>query len=169
MELHTKRLILSPVKAESLPSLAELLTDTQVAKTYMVPDFLSPAAAEAMAKRIQIFSQEERPIVFGIYLGDQLIGILNETERTESAIEVGYALLPRFHNQGYATEALSGAIQYLWAQGFQQVTAGAFEENAASIRVMQKCGMVLSPHQDMVDYRGETHRCVYYCAHKPVN
>ena len=169
MELQTKRLILSPVKEDSLSSLADLLTDVQVAKTYMVPDFPSRAAAEAMAKRIQMLSQGERPIVFGIYLGNQLIGILNETERTDSSIEVGYALLPRFHNQGYATEALSCVIQYLWGQDFQQVNTGAFEENAASIRVMQKCGMVLSPHQDLIDYRGETHRCIYYCAHKPVN
>ena len=50
----------------------------------------------------------------------------------------------------------------LFSFGFLQVTAGAFENNAASIRVMEKSGMVRLDRTDTVTYRGKEHRCVYY-------
>ena len=90
------------------------------------------------------------------------MGILNATEVSGDSVELGYALLPAFHGQGYATEALGALIEVLFAFGFRQVIAGAFEDNAASIRVMVKCGMQLLPKTDTVTYRGACHRCVYY-------
>ena len=73
-------------------------------------------------------------------------------------------MLPEFHNRGYATECLSGAIEYLFDRGFKTVTAGAFSDNAASIRVMEKFGMVRQAEVDWIEYRGKQHRCVYYSA-----
>ena len=47
-------------------------------------------------------------------------------------------------------------------RGYREVTAGAFEENRASLRVMEKSGMERSFFQEPVSYRGENHLCVYY-------
>ncbi len=167
MEISTKRLTLSPIRRQSVPALAELLTDPQVKASYMVPELASLADALAMAGRIAQSSQDPQRILFGIHLEGRLIGILNETERLEDSVELGYALLPRFWGQGYCTEALESSIDYLFRQGFRTVIAGAFEENAASIRVMEKCGMTRQPRQDSIEYRGRLHRCVYYSIQKP--
>ena len=100
--------------------------------------------------------------MFAIVLDGETIGLINDTEISERSIEVGYALLPCYHNQGLATEALRAMISHLFSVGFEEVTAGAFEENLASQRVMQKCGMKLTSKTDQIDYREKTHLCVYY-------
>ncbi len=162
MYVNTKRLILKAIAQTDLDDLATLLMDDVVKKTYMVPDFASREEALKLAGRIAALSEDPQRYVAGIYLEGRFMGMLNETERTEDAIELGYALLPKYYNQGYCTEALTGAIGYLFGQGFGRVITGAFEENGASLRVMEKSGMVKIDRTDEVDYRGKTHRCIYY-------
>ena len=162
MYVETQRLRLQPVFRESLDDLVALLTDDLVSRTYMVPNFVDRQAAVALAERIIAMSEQNTRLVAGIYLGAQFVGILNETESTEERIELGYALLPQFHNRGFGTEALQGAIDYCFAGGFREVTAAAFEENVASIRVMVKSGMEETGFRERIDYRGKEHLCIYY-------
>lgn len=162
MYIKTERLELKPISPESLDALVELLTDDVVKQTYMVPDFPNRKEAEKLAQRLITLSEQENRHVAGIYYGDSLIGILNETESLDDRIEVGYAILPRYHNKDYCTEALRGAIEYFFANGFREVMAGAFEENVASIRVMVKSGMKKLDRRDEIEYRGRVRRCVYY-------
>lgn len=162
MYIKTERLELKPIRQDDLDTLVELLTDDTVKQTYMVPDFARREEAVPLAMRIIALSEQEARHVAGIYLGDALIGILNETESADAQIEVGYAVLPRYHNQGYCTEALRGAVGYLFEKGFREVLAGAFEENIASIRVMIKNGMEKLVRREEIEYRGQIHRCVYY-------
>jgi RimJ/RimL family protein N-acetyltransferase len=166
MDMKTKDLHLGPIRQQDIPALAALFLDETVKQTYMVPDFPDEAAAEALAGRIMTLSQDPGRYVAGIFLDNQCIGLLNETERQDTAIELGYALLPAFHNRGYCTQALGGAIDYLLSRGFSQVLTGAFETNTPSIRVMEKCGMKRLEKEDLIAYRGKTHRCLYYHAVK---
>lgn len=46
--------------------------------------------------------------------------------------------------------------------GYREIICGAFEENAASIRVMVKAGMHKLSRTDEVEYRDKRHQCVYY-------
>ena len=64
------------------------------------------------------------------------------------------------------TEALRSAVDALFSIGYREIICGAFEENAASIRVMVKAGMQKLDKSDEVEYRGITHRCVYYHCYK---
>ncbi|MBR2048819.1 MAG: GNAT family N-acetyltransferase [Oscillospiraceae bacterium] len=162
MYVKTERLELKPISESSLNGLVELLTDDAVKLTYMVPDFPNRREAEKLARRLICLSEQKERHVVGIYYEDALIGILNETDSMDRWIEVGYAILPRYHNQGFCTEALRSAIGYFFTQGFREVLAGAFEENTASIRVMIKSGMEKLDRRDEIEYRGRIHRCVYY-------
>ena len=163
MYIKTERLELKFISPDSLENLADLLSDEIVKQTYMVPDFPRRQEALNLAQRLMELSKQEERRVVGIYLGETLIGILNQTDATQDSIELGYALLPQYHNQGYATEALRGAIGYCFSIGFQEVVAGAFSENVASLRVMMKAGMQKIDHTDKISYRGKTHTCLY-CA-----
>lgn len=162
MYVKTRDLTLQPIRRQDIPAVAALFMDETVKQTYMVPDFPNTAAAEALAQRIMALSEDPSRYVAGIFLDERCIGILNETERIGTSIEIGYALLPAFHNRGYCTQALTGAMEYLLAQGFDEVVTGAFESNLASIRVMEKSGMTPMSKQDEISYRGNTHRCIYY-------
>ena len=169
MYIKTERLELKPFSAADEARAVLLLTNAVVKQTYMLPDFAEPQDAVPLFQRLMALSLEDGRYVAGIYLDGLLIGILNETEVCDRSIEVGYALLPDYYNQGYATEALQGAAGFLLDQGFARVIAGAFEENAASIRVMVKAGFSLLDKADTIEYRGRTHRCVYYGLQNPIH
>ena len=160
--VKTERLELKAMDEESLEALVALATDDFVKQTYMFPDLPDRAAAEALARRLMKLSQGNDKIMVGIYLGRELTGILNQVEVVDGTIELGYALLPAFHNRGICTEALTGAIGWCLENGFREVICGAFEGNTASFRVMQKSGMRLLERTDEIEYRGKTHLCRYY-------
>ena len=160
--IHTPRLTLGPLREGDKAALTALFRHDAVKETYMVPDPLDDALAERLFARILALSQDDTRCVFGIFLDGALIGILNDTEIDGGTIEMGYALHPDHWNRGYMSEAFAAVIDYLRTRGFATVVAGAFEENIASLRVMQKCGMVRLAKVDEIEYRGEKHICIYY-------
>ena len=162
MQYQTERLVIRPISEADREAVLDLLASEAVGKTYMLPQYQRREDATPLFQRLVALSNDPSRYVAGIYLGGQFIGMMNETERKDGKIEMGYALLPAFHNRGCATEALRGAIDYLFDRGFETVVAGAFSGNAASIRVMEKCGMEKQAYTDEAEYRGITHTCVYY-------
>lgn len=161
MRYRTQRLEMRPFEEKDRENMIDLFMDCVVKQTYMLPDFVSREAAGKLFDRLLDLSQKEDRYVAAICLDGVCIGILSETEISGESIELGYALLPQYQNCGYCTEALAGAIQWLQDRGVREVVAGAFEENLASIRVMEKCGMERLDKTDEIEYRGKVHRCVY--------
>ncbi len=162
--IQTLRLELRPYAKRDLPALKALLVDDEIKRSFMIPDFSSDTALTAMAEKLRQFSLSDAHFERGIFLDNVLIGFINDVEITEDTIEVGYVIHPAYQRRGYATETLAAAIGELLNCGFSQVITGAFDSNAASIRVMQKCGMEKLDREDDVEYRGRTHHCVYYAA-----
>ena len=160
--IHTPRLTLAPLREGDKASLVALFRHDAVKETYMVPDPLDDAMADRLFARMMALSQDDTRCVFGMFRNDALIGVLNDTEIDGKTIEVGYALHPDHWNCGCMSEAFAAVIDYLRTRGFATVTAGAFEENTASLRVMQKCGMTRLEQADEIEYRGEKHTCIYY-------
>lgn len=166
MQFKTERLLIRPFSDGDKEKMLEMLYDESIKKTYMIPDFESREAAERMFAAFMRLSNDPARYVGAISLGEELIGFMNDTEIVDGCVEMGYVISPKHQNKGFCTEALSGAIKYLFENGFSEVVCGAFEENAASIRVMQKCGMKLLDKTDVIEYRGQNHNCVYYSIEK---
>ena len=159
--ITTPRLILQTIADKDEDTMLDLLTDPIVGKTYMIPEFPERAAARPLFEKIKGLSASEK-FVYGVYLDDTLIGFVNEVEIQGKTIELGYAYLPQYHNQGFATEVLLACTKALFARGYETVRTGAFEENLASIRVMEKAGMTRIPLTEIIEYRGKEHLCIYY-------
>ena len=159
--MTTPRLVLKPMAEEDCSQAVAILRHDKVKATYMLPD-LTEEAAGKLFRRLMELSNGEDHYVRGIYLNDTLIGWLNDTEIENGEMELGWALHPDFHNQGYATEAVKAAIHGLFRAGYRRINAGAFDDNPASLRVMQKVGMTLQEKTEEIEYRGKTHRCIYY-------
>ena len=164
--IKTPRLTLGEIRKRDFESLISLMKNDEVGKTYMVPDLPTRDTEMKLFTRIRELSERDDRYVFGIFLEDKLIGLLNDTEISGKTIEVGYAFHPDYWGKGYATEALSAVIPHLFSAGFDEVIAGAFECNPASLRVMEKSGMKKSNLQGSVEYRGVTHKCVFYSIKK---
>ena len=165
-KIITPRLTLSAFRECDFDALMGIFKSDVVKATYMVPNLETREAEIKLFESLRNLSLREDRFVFGIYLNGELIGILNDTEINGVNIEMGYALHPDYHNRGFATEAFGAAISHLFSQGFEEIIAGAFEENAASMRVMEKCGMKRTKMTAEVKYRGITHKCIYYSIKK---
>ena len=166
MEFKTNRLTIRPMSVADKEDILDLITNEIVSKTYMFPAFESRAAAEPLFQRLVKLCEDENRYVAGVYLDERFIGMMNGVDIKDTQIEMGYAYLPAYYNQGFATEAFAGAIDYLFGCGFETVLAGAFEENPASMRVMEKCGMEKISFTEEIEYRGKIHNCLYYAITK---
>lgn len=155
-------ILLETIKAADETIMLDILTDGLVKQTYMLPDFSCRGDAIPLLKRLVALSLDSKRYVRGIYYGSNLIGFLNDVEIQDNSIELGYVIHPRFHGKGHMTQALKLAIEELFSAGFREIIAGAFEENRASIRVMEKAGMTGLERSEEIEYRGKTHNCVYY-------
>lgn len=160
--IKTERLMLNAITERDVEAALDLVTNDIIKKTYMLPDFEKRTDALPLVQRLMALSQNPERFLRGIYLNDDLIGYINEVEKNDQFIELGYILHPKHHNQGYMSEALAATFEPLFKKGFNEVICGAFEENKASLRVMQKAGMKLLERTDDIEYRGKVHRCIYY-------
>ena len=160
--MDTESLTIRPFVPDDQERILDILTDSTVAKTYMLPDFQNRGDAIALFNRLKDLSLDPARCVRCISVGATAIGFLNDVEIRDGAIELGYVIHPDSQGRGYMTAALKLAIAELFELGYREVVCGAFEENKASIRVMEKCGMTPMERTDSIGYRGCTHRCVYY-------
>lgn len=99
---------------------------------------------ESMAKAEHI-PRYEYDMAIILKSTDQLIGSAHIAKVTEYSKvgDIGYAINPKFQKQGYATELTTALIQF----GFTElellvVFATCDTRNTASIRVLEKCGMI---------------------------
>ena len=138
--------------------LLAIFKDPLVSKYYMPPILKNKAAEDALFAKII-----EGPSLFvGIYLDDELIGFINEDESTDDKIEIGYAPGADYQRKGYMQKALSLFMPRLFDKGYKTILAGAFKENRASLKVMQRCGMQKIAKEVDIEYRDKIYRCVYY-------
>ena len=162
LSLQTDRLSLQAIGDPDTEDLISILCNDEIKKTYMVPDFPAREDALRLSERIRQLSLLPDRFVYGIKLNGRLIGLINEVDRSDNAIEVGYVIHPDYQNRGYATEALRASVQELFRMGYTAVRAGIFEGNDASKRVIEKSGMHLINLTEEIEYRGQTHRCIYF-------
>lgn len=155
------RLTLRPFRRRDLDAFRAICQDLRVCRTYMLPDLDEEGVQKLLDRMVSLSADRDRYVV-AVCLEDQLIGWINDTEMTDLTVELGWAFHPDHWGKGYATEAVLGAMEQLKDEGFSKVYAGAFAENPASIRVMQKTGMRRLERTEDLEYRGTVHHCVYY-------
>ena len=160
--IKTDRLTLRPFEEGDLERTLAILTDTEVKKTYMLPDFASTEQAERLFRRFIELSGDPARFVYAVSNEEGIVGFLNDVERTETTVEMGYVIATPYWGRGYATEAFLAVIRELFAAGFTTVRAGAFSENIPSMRVMEKCGMCRTGETEIIPYRGVDRLCIYY-------
>ena len=74
-------------------------------------------------------------------------------------LDLGYALAPRFHGRGYATEAVRALVDHGFAsRGAERIFASVFVGNVASRRVAEKAGMRFEGTLRHVVYKRRTWR-----------
>jgi predicted acetyltransferase len=82
---------------------------------------------------------------FWILLGDVVVGQCGVRHPLTPKLEafgghVGYDVHPAYRNKGIATFALREALKFLGSKGVAEALVTCAHDNAASIRVIEKCG-----------------------------
>lgn len=158
----TKRLTIKNIDLNDKDDILEILTNEEVKQTYMIPDYIDMDKYIKLFERFVQLSNNSSRFVRGIFYEDRLIGFINDVEFNDNYIELGYALNPKFKNNGYMTEALKATINYLLNNGYDKVICGAFSFNIPSVKVMEKCGMKRTEKTDFITYRNKEILCIYY-------
>ncbi len=131
--LTTKRLKLYPASREQMESMIAQTRDPELRKAY--GEML--AAALGDPDRWAWFAMWRIELHDGTLVGDLCFKGL----RPDGRVEIGYGLQEAWFGQGYATEAVSAAIDWAFLQpGVLAVEAETDPSNRASMRVLQKCG-----------------------------
>ena len=158
---YSRPVSLRPVAENDREMFVELLTDEVVGRTYMVPDNIDAPLAEKIFLRYLERAADPSRYVRVIWAGETAVGVIHDVVSENGTVELGWALISRYHGKGYCTEAVRLAIRELRDLGYKTVTAGAFIENPASLRVMEKNGMMPIAFEEIIPYKGKDHLCVY--------
>ncbi len=80
-------------------------------------------------------------------------GLLIQTVEDEERLEVGYSILPKYWNKGYASEAAIHCKEYAFQHNFANSLISIIHvDNIASAKVALKNGMTIEKH--IADYNG---------------
>lgn len=160
--IHTERLCLRAINDSDVEEVLSIVTNKEVAKTYMLPDFETREGALQLFASLKRLSSALDRFVYGIDLNSKIIGFINEVEIENDEIEVGFVIDPEHKSNGYATEVLEVSMDELFHLGFSKVKTGVFEGNLASMRVMEKSSMRRLDITSSLEYRGKIHKCIWF-------
>lgn len=154
-DLESKRLVGEPASERHRDVAVELFGDPEVAK-WIWPegragsDAVGPRtpaqAQQTLARFIDHWRQHGfgwwylRERESGSYVGE--VGLQLTKVDDDEVVEVGWTLLPRYWNRGYATEAARVALDHGFGPlGLEEIYSFTMTNNRASQRVMEKLGM----------------------------
>jgi RimJ/RimL family protein N-acetyltransferase len=159
--VRTERLLIRPVTPDDFGRLYEIRAIPQVTQWLTG----RPTSYENYVERYG--TPERLASTLVVELGDTIIGDLflgveapysqvevrDRAEGTQAA--VGWLLDPAYVGHGYATEATAEVLRICFEElGLRRVVAGAFADNAPSLRVMARLGMRIEGRS----LRGSLHR-----------
>jgi RimJ/RimL family protein N-acetyltransferase len=145
--LETERLRLTPLAEADLDDLVELDLEPEVRR------FIDPQGIILPVDRNELRTYEwERHVSPGGFyaarerVGNGFVGFfqLEGAPDREDEVELGYRLRRHAWGLGYATEGARALVAHAFELGYRRVYAHSLNDNPASIRVMEKVGLVPS-------------------------
>ena len=162
--LETTRLLMREFREEDAEGMYELNSDPDVIRYTGDDPFVSIDAARDFLRQYDAYAR------FGTGRLTVLLKDTNEYigwcglkyDQVSGDTDLGFRLLKKFWNKGYATEASIRSIEH----GFkylkiERIIGRAMQENIASINVLKKTGMVFER-----EFEAHGGICVQYCIHK---
>lgn len=143
--VETERLRFRPITPADAEAMVELNSDFEVVQYTGDVAFESVGAArEFLAERLEVYYKYNRGrLIAELKSTGEIIGWAGlKYIPEEDVTDVGYRFYKKFWGHGYATESAKAFIDHGFnALGLDRIVAHARKENAASLRVLEKCGM----------------------------
>lgn len=142
MRIETSRLVITDFTPDMAQAVHLGSLDENTRR--FLPDevFETPAvAAEVIADLMDCYAGTEGPFVHPMLADGAYAGYVQLVPMEDGSWEVGYHTVKAFAGRGYATEAVQAFLPVMMDKlGLTQVAGVCDAENAASIRVLEKCG-----------------------------
>lgn len=144
VSLQTPRLLIRRIREEDAKGIFDMMSDQETCDLDG-----GYRAAEALDARftgmVRVFAAEPDRYAIVRKNDGALIGIMHlmdpEPVRAVPALEIGYCLCRAYWRQGYGSEAVAELVAYCHDRlRIPLITAGVFDFNAASQRMLEKLG-----------------------------
>ena len=164
--LKDKNITLDKITLDDVNDYYLIASNKNITTSFMLDEVENlEEARSAIEEVINNYSDNEY-YYFAIRLDNKLIGVMKTYE--SDYLELGYAINEEYWNKGYATIALNLVTNYfLKMDRIKKIILGAFSDNYASIRVMEKCGYsFLGIKKDEFYYKGKSRDICYFIKNK---
>lgn len=154
--IETERLIITEFTPDMAKAVQENSQDEDTRR--FVPDEVFDTieeAAETIAFLMSQYGKKDGPLVYPILLrSGENIGYVQAVPLEKGEWEIGYHIGGRYAKKGYASEAVRAFLPVIMRKiGVRSILGVCVAENAASRRVMEKCGFHLK-FEGPGDYQG---------------
>lgn len=143
--LETARLLLRKLTAEDLGSMSLILQDPAVMYAWEHA-FTDSEVKDWLTENLRRYDADGYSYWAAMTKTDTkfvgMIGLLAETADAKEMLGVGYLLNKTYWGRGYATEGVTGCINYAFTMlNAPEVCAQIRPDNRASRKVAERCGM----------------------------
>ena len=159
MHIETRRLLLRRWRPADVGALAELYADPAI------ECWLGPLTLDDARSTVARYEHHWDVFGFGRFAVEDpgsgrllgRVGVMRQPDWTETPEkdEVGWVIAADRWGEGLASEAADAAIRDAFDRvGLERVVSFTLPENAASRRVMEKCGLT---HRGLASWKGRQH------------
>ena len=155
---ETERLIITEFTVEMARDVHENSLDEDTRR--FVPDEVfetEQAARNAIEELMKQYQHMDGPLVYPVFTknGNRNIGYVQLVPTGNGHWEIGYHIAKKHTGNGYATEAVHAFLKKMTERlAVSEVDGICLAENAASRRVLDKCGFV-PVYEGQGDYQGK--------------
>ncbi len=156
--LLTPRLSIEPLRLSDLDTFVDYRQDAEIARfqswdtTYSAEQAVVLIESQAGVKLpkegqwLQLGIQDQ---ISGELVGDLALHLVSESQ---SVFEVGFTIASRHQGQGFAREAASRLMSFLFSEiGAEKIVANTDRRNTASIRLLVSLGFKFHPEKSLTE------------------
>ena len=160
--LNSGNITLDKITLNDAKDYYQIASNPNITTSFMLEEVENIEEAKSAIEEVINKYNDNEFYYFAIRLNNKLIGVMRSYE--SDYLELGYAINEEYWNKGYATIALKLATDYfLKIDRIKKIILGAFIDNYASIRVMEKCGYTfIGVKKDEFFYKGKSRDIVYF-------
>ena len=168
--LEADRLILNSISSDEYEAVYKILVDEIEGELFTREAFETEILFDRYLAQQPLGQHFGRPAIY-LKSGRRYIGYCllmprlcspEEREQTQDSIprnsleaEIGWTISSRHRNCGYATEAATALIEYAFRElHLPRIVAFTENDNAASLKVMQKLGLRTAHHSGATSVKG---------------
>ncbi len=147
--LKSERLTIKSLSPSDAEAFFIYRSDPEVARFQGFSPEKEEEARRFIADNTACFNQEENWFQMGIYREEELIGDIgiHFIGPENSQCEIGYTLAGSAQGKGYATEAVTEVLTFLFTQlNKHRITAGLDPRNTSSIKLLERIGFRCEGH-----------------------